>query len=287
MPEVIAVPTAAPAPAARVRSAAAGRWEHDRLRDRIRLAMPLLLAWSRKEYSVRYRQSLLGLAWSVVQPLAILAIFGGIMARVLHVSHDGLPYISFAYAGLVAWTFVSSVLLITAQSLIAASPVLGKVYFPREVVPLAQVFAFAIDLVIGTAILLVILRVQGISWSIHLIALLPIYLVLITWVATVSVLSATLTVFIRDLRYVMPLVVQLLFISSPIMYSPSQFPHSVAWINSVNPVAVLIGAIRDAALLHNWPDWSLVGPQAGVAVVGFVLVIAYVRSVEPRIVDVM
>src|SRR5579862_886383 len=125
-----------------VRMAVDGRWEHDRLDRRIRGALPLLRAWTRKEYNVRYRQSLLGLAWSVLQPLAILAIFGGIMSGVLHVGSDGVPYVSFAWAGLVPWTFVASVLAMMVQSLITAMPIAGKVYFPREIVPLAQVCAY-------------------------------------------------------------------------------------------------------------------------------------------------
>jgi len=181
-----------------VRAAADGRWEHDRLLDRLRGELPLLWAWTRKEYSVRYRQSVLGIAWSVVQPLATLAIFGGVMAKILHVSTNGVPYVSFAWSGLVPWTFTSAVMLITAQSLINAMPVAGKVYFPREIVPLAQVCAFAIDLLIGTAILVVIVAVQGIGISYHIVALVPIFAVLIIWVSAAATLVATVTVFLRD-----------------------------------------------------------------------------------------
>jgi lipopolysaccharide transport system permease protein len=253
----------------------------------MRSEWPLLLAWTRKEYSVRYRQSLLGLAWSLVQPVATLAIFGSIMAGVLKVSSDGLPYISFAYAGLVPWTFVSSVFLISAQSLLNANATLGKVYVPREVVPLAQVLAFAVDLGIGTALLIVIALAQGIGVSVTIVALVPIYLVLVCWVAAIATIVATLTVFIRDLRYVVPLAVQLLFIATPIMYSPQQFPHRAQWVNHVNPIAVVVQSVRDAMLTHVWPDWSDLLLHGLVAVLAFLAAVLYVRSVEPRIVDVM
>ncbi len=269
-----------------VRTAADGRWEHDRIGRRVRLALPLLAAWAKKEYNIRYRQSLLGIAWSVIQPLAILAIFGGIMAGVLHVSSDGKPYISFAWAGLVPWTFVSSVLLITVQSLIGAMPVAGKVYFPREIVPLAQVCAFAIDLLIGTSILIVIVLAQGLGLSVTIFALVPVDLMIIAWVAAFATFSATVAVFIRDLRFVVPLLMQLLFIGTPIMYSATLFPARFRWINDINPLAVAVTSTRRVAVLHAWPQWDLLLAQAAVAVAALWLAISYVRAVEPRLVDV-
>jgi lipopolysaccharide transport system permease protein len=269
-----------------VRTAADGQWQHDRFDHRIRLALPLLAAWTKKEYNIRYRQSVLGLAWSVIQPLAILAIFGGIMSGVLHVSSDGLPYISFAWAGLVPWTFVSSVLGLSVQSLILAMPIAGKVYFPREVVPLAQVCAFAIDLAIGTAILVVIVLSQGVGLSWTIVALVLIDAVIAAWVGAFAVFAATVAVFIRDLRFVVPLLLQLLFIGTPIMYSATLFPHRFAWINNINPVAVAVTSTRRVVLLHTWPVWHVLLAQAVAALVALWLAIAYLRSVEPRLVDV-
>lgn len=269
-----------------VRTAVDGRWEHDGVARRIRVALPLLAAWTKKEYNIRYRQSLLGIAWSVVQPLAILAIFGGIMAGVLHVSSDGKPYVSFAWAGLVPWTFVSSVLVLTVQSLIGAMPVAGKVYFPREVVPLAQVCAFAIDLLIGTAILIVIVLAQGLGLSLTVLSLIPIDIVIIAWVAAFAMFTSALAVFIRDIRFVVPLLIQLLFIGTPIMYSASLFPDRYRWINDVNPLAVAVTSTRRAAVFDAWPVWHVLAEQVVVAAVALWLAMAYIRSVEPRLVDV-
>jgi ABC-type polysaccharide/polyol phosphate export permease len=106
-------------------------------------------------------------------------------------------------------------------------------------------------------------------------------------VAAIATCVATLTVFIRDLRYVVPLAVQLLFIATPIMYSGRLFPHGARWVNHVNPIAVTVQAVRDAALSHTWPDWSYLLIHGLVAAVAFVASVLYVRSVEPRIVDVL
>lgn len=261
-----------------------GRWEHESLGSRLRGQVPLLIAWTRKEYQARYRQSALGLTWSVLQPLAILAGYGAVLGGVLKVSSDGYPYIAFAYAGLVPWSFLSSVLSTSPASLMGAGNVVGKVYFPREVVPLAQVLTFVIDLVIATALMLVILLATGVGISYTMLALIPIYAVLIVLASAAGVFLATLTVFVRDVRYGVPLVVQLLFIVSPIMYSASLIPQG--WVNKVNPVAVLVTAVRDVSLRHTWPDWTLLGMHGLLYAVLFLAVIAYVRSVEPRIVDV-
>lgn len=266
------------------RGAVDGRWEHEGLLTRLRGEVPLLLAWTRKEYVARYRQSALGITWSVVQPLAILAGYGFVLGGVLKVSSDGLPYIAFAYAGLAPWSFLASTLALTTGSLMGASSMVGKVYFPREVVPLAQVLTFAIDLVIATALLFVIMLIQGIGISITILGLLPVYAVLLLLASAVGIFLATITVFVRDVRYGVPLVTQLLFIASPIMYSAALLPNN--WLSRLNPVAVIVTSVRDVSLKHRWPDWTLLGAHGLVAVGLFVAVIAYVRSVEPRLVDV-
>jgi lipopolysaccharide transport system permease protein len=270
-----------------LREARDGRWGHEPLGRRLRATGPLLLAWTRKEYSVRYRQNALGIGWSILQPLALLLIFGVILSRALHAKSDGQPYTSYAYCGLVAWTFVSTSLLASCQALLNASGIVNKVYFPREIVPLAQVTAYSIDLVINTIVLVGLTWFQGRPPTYRLIALVPIYLMVFFWTAAVAVFVAVVTVFVRDLRYGLPLLVQLGFIASPIMYSPAQFPHSVRWTTQLNPVAVAADGIRRITLLHRWPAWPDLIAQSAVALVVFCLVLAYVRSVEPRLVDVL
>jgi lipopolysaccharide transport system permease protein len=266
------------------RGAVDGKWEHEGLLRRLHSEIPLLLAWTRKEYVSRYRQSALGLTWSVLQPMAILAGYGFVLGHVLKVSSDGLPYVAFAYAGLAPWSFLASVLGLATGALLNVSSVVGKVYFPREVVPLAHVLTFALDLAIATGLLFAIMAFDGIRFSYTMFALIPIYALLILLAADAAVFLATVTVFVRDVRYGVPLLTQLLFIGSPIMYSASLL-HS-GWLRQANPVAVIVTATRDVCLKQRWPDWPLLGAHAAVALGLFVAVIAYVRSVEPRLVDV-
>lgn len=268
------------------RSAADGKWEHDPLTTRLRSGLPLLGIWGRREFRIRYRQSALGFLWSIVQPAAMLAVFGFVMARVLKVGSEGYPYISFVYVGLVPWTFVATSLSTGFGSLVSATPILGKVYFPREIIPLAVVAASAVDLLIGTGLLVVVLVVQGVGLSVTLVAVIPVYVVLALWVGAVTVLGAVITVFIRDLRLAIGLLLQLMFIASPITYPASLLPESVRWLKTVSPMIVIVEAMRDAALRRQWPAWGSLAAHGLIAAVILLGSIIYTRSVEPRIVDV-
>jgi lipopolysaccharide transport system permease protein len=249
--------------------------------------LPLLTVWARREFRIRYRQSGLGILWSIIQPLAVLAIYGTVLSTVLHVSSEGFPYISFAYSGLVIWTFVSSSIGQAVPALLGASAVVAKIYFPREVIPLAVVGASMIDLGIGTTIFLIILIVQGVGISLYIIALLPIFAVLIVWVASICVLGSVLTVFVRDLRQTIGLLLQLLFFATPIMYSAQLVHGKLRVIDKINPFAVIVTAIRTAALHKASPDWLVLGLFFLIGAIVYIGAIAYTRSVEPRIVDVI
>jgi lipopolysaccharide transport system permease protein len=274
-------------PATSVRTAVDGRWEHDPLLMRIRLQLPLLAVWTRREFRVRYRQSALGVTWSILQPLATLAIFGAILKGVLHVSSEGYPYISFAYAGLVPWTFALNGIGTAVPSVMNAAQVAGKVYFPREVIPIATVGVSAIDLAISTVLFAVILGVQGVGYTYHLLAIIPIFVVLAILVLGLGILGGVVTVFLRDLRYAVPLILQLLFIATPIMYPPSLYHGKLAEVNRFNPFSVVVTAVRAVSLAKQWPDWWALGVVAAASLALLTLVLYYTRSVEPRLVDVM
>ncbi|MCU1589893.1 MAG: Polysaccharide transporter permease protein [Frankiales bacterium] len=265
-----------------------GVWRSVGARSRLRQAWPLLVVWARREFRVRYRQSALGGLWAIVQPALTLAIYGGLLHGALKVGSEGLPYLAWAWAGLALWSFMVNSLTSASSSLINSAGITGKVYFPREIVPLAPVGACSIDLLIGFCGTVVLLIVQGVGLSWHVV-LLPVVLVpLFLWTAALGILMATLTVFIRDLRMVIPFVLQMMFLASPIVYPPSVLPRSVHWVLAVNPVAAVVTAARDLLLRHELPQNPLVLlAQTGAGLTALILVLAYLRSVEPRLADVL
>lgn len=257
------------------------------LLGRLKSEVPLLLVWTGREYNVRYKQSALGLWWGIVSPLAMLAVFGFLASGVLDIETGNLPYLSFAFSGLVAWTFVASAISQAVPSILAAAPIVTRVYFPREVIPLAVVCASVLDLGITTALLFGLAALQGILPSLTALALIPIYGVLALWVGVLAVLGAALTVFVRDLKHGLPLVIQLGFFATPIIYPQSLIPEGWQWVAVVNPIAVAVDAVRDAALRGIWPNWELLLTHGAIGITVLFMVILYVRSVEARMTDVL
>ena len=267
------------------RCAANGRWQNDRLGNRARRLVPLLRVWARRELRVRYRQSTLGVLWSLVQPLAIVAIYGVVLQGLLDIGTEGAPYLSFAWAGMAPWAFTSSALSVAIPSTLTATSLIGKAYFPREVIPLAAVCASTLDLAIANIALLLILEAQGVGLSPTLLGIVPAAIVLILYVASACVFGAAITVFARDVRHALPVALQLAFFASPIAYSTELYPERFSWLSDVNPIAVVVEASRATALHHQWPRWDLLLIHAVVGTTLLLLSVAYTRSVEPRIVD--
>jgi ABC-type polysaccharide/polyol phosphate export permease len=265
----------------------AGRRRRDPLRERVVAELPLLRLWIVRVFRTRYRQSALDVVWSVLNPVVVLAVYGLIFTAAFDVTGDGIPYLSFAWAGLVVWTFFSTALASAAPSISTVADTIAKVYFPREVVPLAEVGAGVIDLGISLAILVTIAVVQGTGPSITAVGVIPVLLALVAWTAALSTFAAVASVFLRDLRPTVGLLLRVGFIATPIMYPVSDLPDWARWTASVNPIAVFIEGVRDTMLRGVWPDWPLLAVQAAIGLVLLVASIAYTRSVENRMVDVV
>lgn len=241
--------------------------------------------WARRDFTVRYRQSLLGAAWVVVQPLFLLVVYGTIFSRVLKVHSTEGGYLAFAFCGLAPWTFVSAVLGRTAGSFVGATLVIRQVYFPRAVIPLAAVGVTIVDLVIATLMLLMAQVLQNGALHLSTLALLPIYLGLVLVMAAVGVVVAVLAAVLRDVAFLIPLLLQALFIVTPVMYPESYVPGHYRFLYEANPLAHLIAWVREAVVAGHWPGVaSLVGfPAAGAALLA--LAAWYCASVERRIPD--
>jgi ABC-type polysaccharide/polyol phosphate export permease len=217
----------------------------------------------------------------------MLAVFGFVFARVLDVSVGGVPYLSFAFAGLVCWTFVASSVSGATSSLLGEASTISRAYFQRELVPLAVVAVTLVDLALATTVFLVLLLVEGVELSITLTGLVPLFLVLIVWTMAASILAAAVTVFVRDVRHLLPLALQLGFVATPIMYPETLLPSNARWIADVNPVAVVVDGVRDSALRDTWPDWRPMAVHAVAGVVALGLAVLYTRKVEMRMADVL
>jgi len=241
----------------------------------------LLLFLILRDVSVRYKQTVLGVAWAVVQPLVMMTIFTLFFGRFAKVTPPGgVPYPVFVFAGLIPWTLFSQGMAASALSLVNQQQLLTKVYFPRLFIPTAAASVFVVDVLISLVIYAGILLFYGIapSWGVVCVPL----LILLTLVATlgIGVTLAALTVFYRDFKHIVPFLVQILMFLTPTIFYPMQNIGPL-WrsILSLNPVFGIIGAFRSSILGGEWDLTSLaISTASGLAMFAFSLY--YFRKTE-------
>ena len=245
---------------------------------------PLLRSLTRQSLVTRYQQSGLRVAWSVIQPLALIGVYALFFKGVLQVDAGEVPYLSFIVAGVIPWRFISNGF--TASSSITENiHLISKVYFPKEMVPLSAVLAGLAELAVGTFIMVGVVAAGGHLPTYHVLALPLPFLLMVLFTCAIGVLLATVSVFVRDVAHAMPFVLMGAFFATPIMYTEDHLPEWLQWFPAVNPFAVAIDAIRDL-LIHG--RWFPPGPLVVHLVAASLLLLgslAYVRSVESRMVD--
>jgi ABC-type polysaccharide/polyol phosphate export permease len=264
-------------------------------RPKLRVLAAVREVWRRRElvrtlaerdFRVRYKQAVLGVAWAVLTPLALMVVFTVFFQRVAKVDTGGAPYALFAYLGLLPWTFFSTSVAQGGQSLVLNNQLLNKVYCPREVFPMASTVVAAIDTTIAVAVLGLLFVVTGFvpkATSVWVPVLLGVQ-VAFTFGATL-VISAVL-VFFRDLRHALPVILQLGLFATPVAYGMDVVPENLQVLYSaVNPLAPVIDGYRRTILLGLPPDWQLLVPGAVVSAVLLVAGYAVFKRMEPGFAD--
>lgn len=247
----------------------------------------LLWQWVRRDFTVQYRQSLLGAAWAVGQPLLLLLFYGTVFRHVLDLEAPAGSYAVFALCGIVPWTFMSSTILRSVSSLSNASHIIKQVYFPRAIVPLACVGVTLVDLGTATAVLLAATLASEGKLHLATLALLPLYLSLALFLSAIAVVTALIGALVRDVRFVVPLLLQLAFIATPVMYPSSLVPRRYTWLIDLNPLAWIIDSVRGAVVAGRWPSPLLVASLLLCGAALLALAIAYSASIEERLPDLL
>jgi lipopolysaccharide transport system permease protein len=230
-------------------------WVALRLRD-LWAYRELLYFLTWRDIKVRYKQTLLGVAWAVIQPLATMLLFTLFFGKLAKVPSDGIPYPIFAYAGLLPWTFFSNAVTGSGNSLVGSSNLITKVYFPRMIIPGAAVTAGLVDFAIAFVILIALMVYYGVSLTVNLFAL-PLLVVLTALLALgVGMWLSALNVKYRDIRYALPFLIQLWMFASPIIYPASMMPQKWRWVLWLNPLSAIIEGYRAALLGRTTFPWS-------------------------------
>jgi lipopolysaccharide transport system permease protein len=240
-----------------------------------------------RDIKIRYRQTVLGGLWAIIQPLFIMIVFTLFFGNLAKMPSDGIPYPIFNYSALVAWTYFANTLSYSSNSLVQESALITKVYFPRLIIPLAPVVAFLLDFVIAFIILIGMMLYYHIYPTIMTL-LLPVLVALMMLAASgVGMLLSALNVRYRDIRYIIPFLVQLWMFASPVVYPASLVPEKYRLIYSINPMVGIIEGFR-AALLGTvaFPFGSIL-ISALVSVLLFLVGAFYFKQTERHFADVI
>jgi len=247
----------------------------------------LLVTLTVHRVRVRYKQSVLGIAWAVLQPLLLMVVYTIIFSIVVKMPSEGAPYAVFVYAALLPWTFFSTSISTGATSLVAHHNLITKVYFPREILPLTYVLAALFDLMMASVILAVLMVVYHIPVSINVLYALPVMGVAFVFSTAMALLLSAFQVRFRDIAIAMSLVMQLWMYATPVVYPYSVVPKRYQWFYSLNPMAGVVENFRRVVIQHTGLDLHVLIPGALVALILLPLAYFYFKTAESTMADII
>lgn len=243
------------------------------------------LVW--RDLKIRYKQTLIGAAWAVIQPLFTMIVFSIFFGRLAGLPSDGVPYPIFYYTALLPWTYFANALTQASNSIVAHQQVITKVYFARVLLPVSAVLAGLADFAVAAGILFVMMFGYGIVPTWKALWVLPLILLVILTAVAVSLWLSALNALYRDVRYAVPFLLQFWMFASPVAYPASLVPERWRWLYGINPMAGVIEGFR----------WALAGAGPGpgplLAVSAFVVLVVlvagffYFQRMERTVADVV
>ena len=247
----------------------------------------LLVILIGRDIKLRYKQTALGIAWVVLQPLIAALIFAAIFGRLAKLPSDGAPYLLFVFCGLTAWNYFSQALQRAGNSLVSNAQLVSKIYFPRLLIPLAHTLAVLVDFVVMLLVLFVMMAIYHVAPSIRILAL-PVFLLLATLTATgVALWFSALGVKYRDFMYALPFLVQVWMYASPVVYPMSLIPARWQLWFALNPATGFIEGFRWSVLGTGAFDQRLLLITIAVSIVSFLSGTFFFRRVERSFADVI
>jgi ABC-type polysaccharide/polyol phosphate export permease len=240
-----------------------------------------------RDWRARYKQAVLGLGWAVITPVLLMLIFTLVFQHGAHVRTDGEPYPLFSYLGLLPWTFFSTSVSQGALAIVSNQSLLNKIYFPREVFGIAKVLVASFDFLISSSVLVLLFGVETFAPKPTSFWALPLLAIMAAFAIGVAVFLSGVSVYFRDLRQAIPLLLQLGLFITPVAYDLTYIPASVRKLYvAINPLGGVIDGLRRSVLLGHAPDASLTSIAAGGAVVYLLAGYAAFKWMEKGLADV-
>jgi lipopolysaccharide transport system permease protein len=239
-----------------------------------------------RDVKVRYKQTALGIAWAVLQPLLTMVVFTAIFGRLAGVPSDGEPYPIFVFAGLLPWNFFNQAVTNSSNSLVGNAGLITKVYFPRLVIPAAAVGAGLVDLAIASLILFAMAFHYGVSFGVSMLMMLPLALLTTLFAIGVGMWMSALNVKYRDVRYALPFILQIWMYVTPIIYPVTFIPTRWRWLITLNPLSGIIQGFRCAIFAHPF-DWNAMALSAAITFLVLICAAFAFRRMEREFADII
>lgn len=239
-----------------------------------------------RDIKVRYKQTILGCTWAILQPVMGMVVFSIIFGHWAKLPSDGYPYPIFVYAGMLPWNFFAAALTNSGNSVVGSANLITKVYFPRLIIPMASLGAPLVDFFISSFIMLLLIVYYGVGLHLNLLAIPFLLLAAVFTALGVGTLLAALTASYRDFRFVIPFLLQIWMYATPVIFPVGLVPAHWRWALYLNPMAGIIDGFRSAFLGKSF-NLDVLLLSFGASIVMFVIGIAYFEKVERRFADVI
>ena len=247
----------------------------------------LLLTLTIHRIKVRYKQSVLGIAWAILQPLLLMVVYTIIFNVVVKMPSEGAPYAIFVYAALLPWTFFATSISSGATSLVSHNNLITKVYFPREILPLTYVLAAVFDFLMASVILAVLLIVYHVPLTITALLSLPVMVIAFIFSTAMALILSALQVRFRDIAIAMSLLMQLWMYATPVVYPFSVVPQRFRLFYSLNPMAGVVENFRRVIIQHTGLNTEVLIPGMIVALILLPVSYLYFKTSEATMADII
>jgi lipopolysaccharide transport system permease protein len=243
------------------------------------------LTW--RDIKVRYKQTIIGAAWAILQPLLTMVVFTVFFNRLAGLKSDGAPYELFSYAALVPWQFFASGITNSATSMVSNERIITKVYFPRIIIPVSSILSSLVDFALAFGVLIIMIFAFGMIPTINIIWL-PLFLLLALVTAVgVGLWLAALNVQFRDVRYVLPFLVQIWMFATPIAYPSSLLSEPWKTLYGINPMVGVVEGFRWALLGTETRPGAIIIVSIGVSLLIFFSGLGYFQKMEEQFADII
>lgn len=239
----------------------------------------LILSFARRDIRAKYKQTVFGVAWAVLQPLSLMVVFTFVFSKFARVDSEGIPYPIFAYSALIFWTSFASAVSQGTVAMTANASLVRKIYFPRETLLLAVMISSLIDLAISGSVFAGMFVYYRMAFSWTMLWVIPLLMLQILFTVAVISVTSAMHVYFRDIGHALPLLLQLWMLATPVAYPLSSVPEWVQPWYVLNPMALLIHAYRQVVLQSLPPDVGYLVPAfAGIAIVAMAAYLAFKRA---------